>query len=311
MYDSVDLTLRKQQAPGIKLIDQTSRYFDIQGEHRYDNGNISLSGNLGGLKLLVSDEKVKIGNGSLCKYYLGDNFRTMTRGDTKRAIEQLSDTLHLPINNADVTRIDIAQNLIMNHPPEAYFNHLGELSRCNRLPQPNGIYYQNGKQQIIFYNKIKEQKNKKQPIPEPYKDRNVLRYELRYKERLREVFEKDRVTGSDLYNEPFYIRLIDNWQSNYNNIHKIKLIEIDFSNMHTKKELFLIALADTISRQGGELLFLEQINDAAKRGEMTAKQKFDIRNAVREACSLSLNTKESELIAELNKKVTEAVKYYR
>ena len=84
---------------------------------------------------------VNLKDGSLCKYYLGDNFQTLGRGDTKQAIEMLSDTLHLPLHKATVTRIDIAQNYIVKHPTSVYFNHLGNCMFNERLVQPDGLYY--------------------------------------------------------------------------------------------------------------------------------------------------------------------------
>ena len=44
---------------------------------------------------------------------LESNFKTLGHAETKKAIEQLSDTLHLPIEKAIVTRLDIAQNFIV------------------------------------------------------------------------------------------------------------------------------------------------------------------------------------------------------
>jgi len=311
MYDNVDILLRAEQAPGTDFMIQTPLYFDVKGEHKFDDGAISLSGYLGSLKLSVTDARVKISEGSLCKWYLGDNFQTLTRGDAKRAVEQLSDTLHLPLNNADITRIDIAQNFIMKHPPGVYFDHLGLLAHYNRLEQPDGLYYQNGKRQIIFYNKLKEQKGKGQPIPELYRERNVLRYEMRHKTRLRAEFGKARVTGADLYSEPFYMQLIDRWQTAYQAIQKINLIQIDFTMMPTNRGTLLASHADVISRQGGELLYIQQIDEAAKKGILTPKQAHDKRKLAREACGLKIIATKSELTSELDSKIIEAAKFYR
>lgn len=72
---------------------------------------------------------------------MGDNFRTMGRRDTQMAVERLSDTLHLPIEKASVTRIDIAQNIILKSSVDVYLNHLGTLNRAKRLQTPDGLYY--------------------------------------------------------------------------------------------------------------------------------------------------------------------------
>ena len=54
--------------------------------HNY-RGEDVVTGTLDNLKISVSRWQVKIGEGSLCKFLLGDNFQTMGRADIKRAIE--------------------------------------------------------------------------------------------------------------------------------------------------------------------------------------------------------------------------------
>ena len=57
---------------------------------------------------------------------------------------------------------------------------------------------------------------------------------------------------------------------------------------------------------------IEQISEAQKTGKLTKKQAFDIRNAIKDACSVKdgFATK-SELMEELDKKIFEAVRSYR
>ncbi|MEG1800526.1 MAG: phage/plasmid replication protein, partial [Oscillospiraceae bacterium] len=131
MYDNIDFRLGVEVAGGVNLLRETPHYFNVTGEHYFDGGTV-ISGDLNGYKISVSERGVNIKDGSLCKYHLGDNFQTLGRGDTERAIERLSDTLHLPVSEAKVTRLDVAQNFIMNHPPMVYMNHLGELKYSKR-----------------------------------------------------------------------------------------------------------------------------------------------------------------------------------
>ena len=115
MYDNIDFKLRDTDVSGINFLSETPKHLDIiTGEHDF-NGEFVVSGILGNalndnyFKITVSERGVNLKNGSLCKYYLEDNFKTLGRGDAKQAIERLSDTLHLPINEATVTRLDILQ----------------------------------------------------------------------------------------------------------------------------------------------------------------------------------------------------------
>ena len=57
---------------------------------------------------------------------------------------------------------------------------------------------------------------------------------------------------------------------------------------------------------------IAQINEAQKRGELSKKQAYDLRKTIKEACEIKDGlTVPNEAIQELDKKVSEAVKYYR
>ena len=313
MYDNLDFKLKQDEMGRVDFLNETTRYINVTGEHTFENGTV-ISGNLNGYKVSVSENGVNLTDGSLCKYYLGDNFQTLGRGDTKRAIEQLSDTLHLHINKATVTRIDVAQNFIVRQPIENYFNHLGELAHYKRCPMLNdgSLYYFNHKSTVIFYDKVREQRAKGQPIPELYRDRNTFRYETRYKQRLSATFGVERVTGALLYNETFYIDIMNRWKATYQAIKKINDISLNFGVMTTKQELYKMGLLSLIEQQGGQLSMLEQIDEAQKRGDLTRKQAYDLRLAVNDACKVKQGlTIKNVAIDELDKKVKEAARFYR
>ncbi len=96
----------------------------------------------------------------MCKYYFVTNLLTLRIEDTKRTIEKLSDSLHLPFHLANVTRIDFGTNLIMEHELEIYFPYLGQLRYYKKLEHDNGLYLRNSKRELVFYDKTKEQKRK-------------------------------------------------------------------------------------------------------------------------------------------------------
>ena len=67
-----------------------------------------------------------------------------------------------------------------------------------------------------------------------------------------------------------------------------------------------------INQAGGQVEMIEQINEAQKRGDLTKKQAFDLRQAVNDACKVREGlTVPNEAIQELDKKVMEAVMFYR
>lgn len=310
MYDNVNFKVRGFEIEGIDFLSQTPLYFDVTGEHCF-NGEDVITGNLNGLRVSASRRGVNVSNGSLCKWYLGDNFKTMERGDVQRAIEKLSDTLHLPMDKATITRIDLAQNFIMKHPTEVYFNHLGSYYPSKRLEQPDGLYYSKHDTLLVFYDKVKEQRAKGQPIPELYSNRNTLRYELRYKARLKDTFKVDKVSGAMLYEEKFYMDIVKRWKNAYMDIKKINDITLNFEAMKTKRDLYTMGLASLIDQQGGQLAMIQQINEAYKKGVITKKQSYDMRQAITEASRATIATVESDVIKELDKKIDDVVRFYR
>jgi len=323
MFDNIDFKLKDTEATDTDFLSETPLYLDtITGEHNF-NGVPVVSGILGDLggnhfKVTVSSTGVNIKNGSLCKYYLGDNFKTLGRSETQRAIEMLSDALHLPIDRATVTRMDIAQNFIVQNPVQVYYNHLGELKYSTRQGVGNGIgtvetlYYYLSGGILSFYDKLKEQKDKRQPIPELYQNRNVLRYEQRYKSRLAQTFKVERVTAAMLFDEAFYIKAIDKWKDNYFNIKKINDITLNFDAMKGKTDLYNMGVLALVEMVGGELNLINQIKEAQKSGNLNKKQAYDLKQAVTAACKIKDGvTVPNDAILELDKKVKEAVKFYR
>lgn len=311
MYDTVNFRLLQSEAGGVDFLSEIPCCLENLGEHNY-NGETVITGSLNGLKVSLSRFQLKVKDGSLCKWYLGDNFQTMGRGDTQRAIEKLSDTLHVPMSKATVTRLDIAQNFIMRHPPEVYLNHLGQLRFATRLQEPNGLYYDQTGGRLCFYDKNREQKSHKKTIPELYEGKNVLRYEQRYTKRIASQFRVSEVTGAMLYDEAFYVSLLNRWKDTYGAIQKINDISLNFQAMRTKQQLYKMGVLSLIEQVGGQLQMLNQINEAQRMGELSKKQAFDLRQAINEACKTREGlTVPNEAIQELDKKVREAVKYYR
>lgn len=311
MYDTIYFRLTQGEVQGFDFLAETPCYLQDVAEHTFSDG-VVISGNVGNLKVSLNRFQVKVKDGSLCKFYLGDNFKTMGRKDTQGAIEKLSDVLHLPMSKAAVTRLDVAQNFCTKHPPDVYFNHLGMLKYATRLQEPNGIYYSQTGGRLAFYDKAKEQRKKGEKIPELYEGKNVLRYEQRYTNRIARQFGLLEVTGSTLFDEAFYIDLLNRWRQSYKNIEKVNDVTFNFESMKTRQMLYKMGVLSLVERAGGQLEFIAQINEAQKRGELTKKQAFDLRATIKEVCQIRDGlTAPNEAIQELDKKVNEAIRFYR
>lgn len=310
MFDNIGLRLSYEEVPGVDLLHNIPARLTRQSETTFPDGTVSISGYLDSIKVRVTSQALKIQDSSVCKWFLGDNFQGLNRGDTKRAIQRLSDELGLPMGRAVVTRIDVAQNFIMRHDKAVYFDHLGSLQYFDRLQQNNGLYYSNRNNSLVFYEKVHEQTIKGQPIPEMYRGRTCLRYEQRYKRRLLQTFNRPELRAADLYEPGFYCELVNRWRDEYERIKKINDIQINYSMVKTKKDQANQAILWYVSQRGGELQVINEIKEAYKKGELTKKQAHDLKNQVEEACKFESFTSASDVILELDKKVKEAARFY-
>ena len=314
MYDTVFLCLTQADVSGggVDFLKVVPRFLDNIVECRC-NGVVSVTGDLNGLKVTATDQRVRIRGGSLCKFLLGDNFQTMGRSDTQRAIEKLTDSLRLPMDKASVTRMDVAQNFIMKYPVAVYLNHLGVLKYADRLEEPSGLYYCLNKDRLCIYDKNREQRDKREAIPDLYSNRNVLRYERRYTQRIAAKFGVTEVTGARLYEEAFYIQVLNAWKADYQPMQKINDIDtIDFQSVKTVPQLNKVCIRIAVQEAGGLVQFLNQIQEAQQRGEIDKVQACRLKKAINNACQeTGGQTAKNEAIKELDKKVAEAVKFYR
>lgn len=280
-------------------------------ETQKQDGTMYFTGDLGAIKVVFTEHGISV-KGSFPKWYLDDNIQTLTRGDMQRATEKLSDVLHLPMNKAKVGRIDLAKNLLMKFEPSIYYPYLGEAQHYQRLVQPKSVYYKNTLKTKLFYDKVAECKSKGVIIPQVLSSSNLLRYELRFLERLPKQFNLAEVLLETLHGEDFYMAILDRWKAEYQMIKKIHDIQtLDYDMVKSKKQLHQQGILFYIEKQGGILKVLEEVEEAQKKGKLTRKQAFDLRNEYREASQATLLTSKSELIAELDTKINSAIRHYR
>ena len=315
MLDTVDFKLTRAEVDGVDFLNEITPYLNPEGVAVHDfGGSQVVTGNTGNLSVSISPYQVRVKNGSLCKWMLGDNYQSMGRGDVQRAVERLSDTLHLPMERAIITRLDVGVSIPMKHPTGCYFNHLGVLNYATRLQQPSSLYYYRHSQaeRLCFYDKNREQRDHREPIPDLYRDCNVLRYEQRYMARLPHLLGVEKVAAAMLYDERFYISLLNRWREAYQAIRKINEITLNFQAMKTKRDLQTMGVLVLVEQWGGEVETIAHIKEAQKRGDLTSKQAFDLRQAVKDACKIREGmTAPSEAITEVDKKIAEAIRYYR
>ncbi len=308
--DTISLTLRKEQLPNIDLLAEIPLYLTSISSEGLSYGKSTVNGKLGSFDVTINEDRIKIRNASLTKYYLGNSLSMMGRGAIKQAIEKMSDVLHLPIEKAEVQKFDFAKNIMLNNDVSLYLKYLGNYSHFKRLEQPNGINYKQVSKEFVIYDKIRETKHHREPLPQMYKDRFMMRLESRYSNNLCKQFNLLSITASLLYDESFYMLVNDNWYKDYKNIDKIKNYKIDMEQVTTKEQLKLLGVLSLVQMEGGKSQALQNLKERYLQGKLTKKQHYDLKALIEQSSTMKLQTVESDLILELNQKVKEAVKYY-
>lgn len=309
--DTINIRLSAENCKGIDLMKETPQYLTNVSKHYFEGGNTAISGRFGNFKATVTERSLKIKDGSLTKWYLGDNLKIMSRGDIQRAFEKMSDELHLPIHKAEIIRFDFGKNIVLNNDVNLYLHYLGNNGRYVRCEQPSGINYKMKNRELCLYDKIREMKHRREYLLPLYQNSNVIRIEKKYLSGLCKQFNQNYISTSTLYDEAFYTTVTKDWYKDFTNIQKINLFKIDISMITKVSELETLGILALVQQQGGELAFIQNINERYKKGELTKKQAHDLREQVKKSCTHSLQTYQSDLVQELEQKVAEAVRYYR
>jgi hypothetical protein len=305
MFDTIKLWNTFDGANSSSIINNLLKVTSDTAIHqKKDTNDYFYTGKILGLNAIFSSYGLGL-NGSLCKSYFNNNLETLTRKDTKRAIEKISDFVSLEVSKSKITKLDLGQNLIVDYPIENYFFLLGDCKNFDRLTQSHSLYYQNGKKTKIFYNKLIEMKKKKVDIPNHFACNNILRYELRLTSRIAKQLNRSQILAEDLTNETMYMELLDLWEFEYLNIHKNKLLSPVKNNMTQKQGLEFI-FASLIEEKGMNKV-LEMLK-STKSYLNNNREFYRMKASLKELKHL---TKESELTIELDSKIKSIKDNYR
>ena len=108
MSDTINTNLRSIDTQQLNFVKTVTR--DLNVDTTTSRYGTTYTSHIDNLTIRTTTQGVSIGNGSLCKFLYGNNIVNFTRTDTRLAFEKLSDTLHISLNNATVSRMDVAYN---------------------------------------------------------------------------------------------------------------------------------------------------------------------------------------------------------
>lgn len=297
MFDSVSLwlDLRPDEAVLGALSDVEKRLMPT-GETRY-------VGRLQNLRVLVRHGGVGV-TGSLPKFHLGDNVQVLNRRETTRAIENLSDCLCMPMQEARINRLHIASNFGMREAVNRYLTSLGEARYYERVSYKFGLLYRNSERAMTFYDKAVDLKRHRQTIPNGL-DTNLLRYEFKLNRRIAPQLKRRDVTAAMLYDEGVYTQLVDRWRSEYFAISRVHRVRLGVPLMNVK-QLHRVLAVEGLKKLGEEAVF-----SFVEQTELSAMQKYRLRARIRELAKAKDCTEQDGCLSELDSKVNEAVALYR
>lgn len=273
-----------------------------------ESGEREIKGKINNIKVTARSYRSITIEGSLPKYLRGNNIVELNRAEVERAVNELSERLHLPLEHAKVSRIDIGANIEVTNPVEFYYPYLGTIPKWYRsvwsAPTPTIYLHSNPKadrQVITFYDKGAEVSKTSNT------GEHLLRYELRYLQRPQEYF-KQPVTGALLYEPNFYNCIVDRWGQMYSRIIKNKDIkEIDkmAALTKTKPQNALRTIAFINTYYGGLSQYIEYLGVAFKEGKISKQKKNYLKTQAQNAFNDKSLFMDNPLIDELTKKIAD------
>lgn len=304
MYDSLVLWLPSKEIPNRNLLLELSPLLkEPKQGYDYRSNSPSITGYFSNFSVKVTSVGILL-SGSICKYYLGNNQQTLRFDQIKAAIDKLSKALNLPLAKAQVYRIDIGENYMVSQKERIYYSFLGPSRYYRKTELNNGVYFTNQRRVLIFYGKVHEQSVKGVPVEKTYRNKNVLRYECRFKRKLSEQLGKTDIKGADLYDQEFYINLLEMYKKEYLGLHRYSKISFNPRVVKDVKSFQRQLLLLGVKALGGEASVIEVIDQCSLRGAYSNKmQKRRLREDIRKLCKTPLLTYKPNEIEELDELV--------
>ncbi len=262
-----------------------------------------LKGRKGNIRFIIKKNRIRF-FGSLCKYYFGNNLKTLGRSDILEGLQRLSDETGINIMDATITRIDIGENFPVKHTPKSYYPYLSECPYLDRLIQPSSLSYQNASGKLIHYDKFKQVKRQelKNLALSMFGTKNIYRYEMQRFKNTKAFFNQSDFTVKDLCKPETMDFMVDKYIETYGKITKIKQPFIEPPKRATPKQIDSYELACHWLGMGQEKAFQEFYYLKDNKTFKTASQASNYKGKLRKLFSKP-DIVDSPLIEELNKKI--------
>tara|TARA_B110000263_G_scaffold186781_1_gene164441 strand:+ start:134 stop:1060 length:927 start_codon:yes stop_codon:yes gene_type:complete len=302
MLDTISLNIDYSKQ-GLTLNNVTSLFSTNVYEHYKKGGDnywITGSNKDWGLK---ANNKVLIITGSIAKNINKSNFYTPTYSQIIDYFNNASNTLNIDLFKANIKRIDIANNILMEEPPKVYYKFLGEQKGWTKNGYDGTEQWKNKSRETkLMYDKSKWAKDTSNFIPGEFENKNVLRWEYRClnNNSLTKIIGNNTELNC-LLNEPNYMLLFKASIKQYNNIPKINNIDFMIDNVKTPKEA-IDGLLVTLVQNSDERIVKNYFDTLDNKGVFKNRtQKYRYKNMIHD--KLSKHRSKNDYIDELDSKI--------
>lgn len=278
---------------------------------QYNNNDelIRITGMISNFHIKLTHNYIKL-NGSLCKFFKGNNIETLTRSEIREAIKKLSTQLEVPISRGLLCRVDIGRNFEMKNDVVDYFDLLKETPTYRRNHATKSeLKFMRDKLTLSFYDKGKETVDKSETFSrrsQSLKNKsNLLRYELKLEAKVAQHLKYKKTKVALLLCPSFLDKLNDKWYEHYCKLIKEKRIAFDERVTSVKELRYQIEIAG-IDNFGGEAIIRKYIDDLSKKNQWSYKQKHDAKKMIDKIMTNPSLYKEEDKIIELNQAIEKA-----
>lgn len=306
MYDTLKLVLTNEFNPSFNFLENLPSTIDIYF-HGIEYGTPVVKAKIRNLKVNIKTSRVVI-EGSFHVFCKGENITPMHFDEFRMSVAELESLTAYPVRLARVSRLDFSGNFLVKHPVALYFNFFCQKSRFQKIVLDGGIRYSSEEKELIFYDKLKEMKKKRTPIPQYFQNKNVLRFEVRYCRKLGKHFERRELFLADLLEKSFINTLCKVWRTEYKSVVMEMKAPTGLTPTGSKANL-LEQLALIQIHQIGLDNLINEISAWQSAGQITKEEAYKMRKFIKTNSSEPYPNAENELIRELNLKIKTAAKY--
>lgn len=245
--------------------------------------------------------------GSLSKYFNGNNFNCLKLSEIEKAVSILQNELKIDLSNATLSRVDLAGNIYLKENISEYFACLANYRNLKRISVGSTLYFMKGKQyskaKIAFYDKVAEL-GKHNAKRLGIFGHNIMRYEIRlYKEDIRRIF-KFSLLLKNLSNEEINKNLNALWLNEYENIKKYSSSQLTFKEGFGDKELIAAFAKQGMNYMGGFAESLKLLESSKEYQGQRAENRLRRRKVLEKINSVDSQLIDNGLLNELNNAVS-------